>query len=168
MHAEFLYNPPDAGLHAHSATIESDLDGALYAAWYAYPGPEDYKGGRIVFCRRLPGETAWEKSRVIFGQVEASAGNPVLFRDPLDHSLHLVFALLRGSYWTDSFLFEVVSRDQGATWSDAVELPFPRGTMVRHLPARLSDGTLLFPAYSDIGGYSLLLRREAAVYRLVE
>ena len=163
-HADFLYNPPGLGIHAHCASIAQSPQGHLFVAWYAYPGEEDYKDARIVFTRKLAGASAWEKSREPFEAFGSSAGNPTLFLDRKTNILWMLFVLLKGTYWNDAVLHSSYSLDLGATWSAPSPLGLPKGYMTRHPPLE-AGGKLLLPAYDEVSQASILLQRSGPTWR---
>ncbi len=154
--AQFLYNPPGRGLYCHSATLAQTRDGALLAAWYAYP-EEEHRNGSLILARRRPGSATWSKSKQILPELDSSAGNPVLFEAP-NGILWLHFALLKGDYWNSAELMASFSQDGGNTWSSPHRLWPDRGMMVRHPPVALEDGGLLLPAYDENLRESVLLK----------
>ncbi len=162
--ADFLYNPPGLGTHAHCASIALSSDGHLFVAWYAYPGDDDFKDARIVFTRKLQGSPAWEKARDPFGAFGSSAGNPILFLDRKTNILWMLFVLLKGNYWNDAVLHSSYSLDLGVTWSLPFNLGLPKGYMTRHPPLEVAD-KLLLPAYDEISQQSILMQRSGATWR---
>lgn len=154
--AQFLYNPPGAGLYCHSATLTQISGGALLTAWYAYP-EEEHRDGCLILARRDPNKTNWSKSKEILTGLDSSAGNPVLFEAP-DGMLWLHFALLKGDYWDSAELMASCSHDGGHSWSSPCRLWPERGMMIRHPPLALTNGSLLLPAYDERKRESVLLR----------
>ena len=156
MKAQFLYNPPGVGLHCHSPALAQTSDGTLLSAWYAYP-EEEHRDATLVFARRPPKRHDWTKSRTILNGLDSSAGNPVLFQAP-GGVLWLLFALLKGDYWTSAELMASKSTDEGRTWSPPARFWPDRGMMIRHPPMLLEDSSLLLPAYDEPRREPVLLR----------
>jgi len=159
LQAQFLYNPTGYGFYCHAPTLIKMANGDLLAAWYAYP-EEENKGASLVYARKRHGQSEWEPTRAVFGPSGLSAGNPVLFQLP-DGQVWLYFVILRGHFWNDAELYGASSSDSGQLWSSPMKLWPARGTVVRHPPVVLQDGSLLLPAYDEGGRESLLLSSRA-------
>jgi predicted neuraminidase len=154
--ADFVY-PVVPGLpFAHAPSLVETPCGGLVLAWYAYPRVE-YEEARIVVARRPADRADWEDQSLLFPHLRSSLGNPVLFFDP-DGRLHLLFALLRGAYWTDAVLHGATSDDAGRTWSEPRQIRPERGLMIRHAPLAVAGADLLLPAYDEAGCEPVLLR----------
>lgn len=150
---------------AHAPSICELPNGEFLAAWYSYPGTEDYKGGKIVFARKKRECKTWEKAQQVKIEIESSAGNPVLFWDSLERELWMLFVVLKGNYWTDSFIYGISSKDNGHAWTTpAVQWP-ERGMMVRHPPIAVG-GEFLLPVYDEKSFTSALLKGRGGNWRL--
>jgi predicted neuraminidase len=68
---------------------------------------------------------------------------------------------LKGNYWNDAELFGCRSADGGHHWSAPLKLWRSRGTMVRHPPIALGNGSLLLPVYDEASRESFLLASQA-------
>jgi predicted neuraminidase len=153
--AQFLHNPPGCGFFCHAPTLLETTNGDLLAAWYAYPEEESRDASLVLACKRAD-RTEWDPARRIFRPSQFSLGNPVLFQAP-DGMLWLYFVALRGSYWNDAETYGSCSRDEGANWSSPRKLGRDKGTMLRHPPIPLGNGSLLLPVYDEPSRESFLL-----------
>lgn len=158
MEAQFLYNPNDLGIYCHAPTLTQLASGELFAAWYAYP-EEEHRGASLVAARKLAAQAEWQRSAPILAKSEFSLGNPVLFQAG-DGALWLFFVALKGHYWNDAELFACHSLDGGHRWSTPAQLWRSRGTMVRHPPVTLGNGSLLLPVYDEAARETFLLASE--------
>ncbi len=152
----FLYNPPDAGLHCHAASLAQRENGDLIAAWYAYP-EEEHKDAIIVTSTLATSQFSWSNSRRAAGGEGSSAGNPVIYEAP-DGSLRLHYVLLKGGYWNTAELMSSVSVNDGRNWTPPARMWPNPGMMVRHRPVVLEDGSLLLPCYEEKYRRSVLLK----------
>ena len=157
--SHFLYNPPDAGLHCHAATLAQLQNGDLIAAWYAYPD-EEHRDGIIVTSTLAGGQFSWSSSRRAAGGDGSSAGNPVIYEAP-DGTLRLHYVLLKGGYWDTAELMSSVSVDGGRNWTSPARMWPNPGMMARHRPLVLADESLLLPAYEERHRRSVLLKSRA-------
>jgi predicted neuraminidase len=153
--AKFLYNPVDKGMFCHCPSILETQSGTLMVVWYTYP-KEEHIGATLALTKISQGHVKWEPAKSILEKGEYSAGNPVLFQDP-GGRIHLLYVVLKGSYWNDAYLQGVWSDDEGQTWSAPVQLWQKPGMMIRHPPVLLDSGSYLFPAYDERTRKSLLL-----------
>ncbi|MEW6199682.1 MAG: sialidase family protein [Planctomycetota bacterium] len=145
--SEFIFNgiPGRAGNHA--PTVAALPDGELLAAWYSYVGPGELDGADVCLSRKPAGAVHWTTPTLLIDRPEA-VGNPVLYAE--GEQLWLFHAVVPGTGWSSAHVEVQRSDDGGQTWSSPRTLPGPLGTNVRFPPARLSNGTLLLPAYSDL------------------
>ncbi len=164
MSSGFIYNPTDGGSYAHAPSLVRLGDGTLLCAWYAYPEKEDYKLGRICCSRLLSGGSTWMRGETIFPLGGSSAGNPVFYFEEDTGKLHLLFALIKGDYWTDAELHESESSDGGRTWSSPRSVGMPHGILARHPPVRRLDGSFLLPAYDERSNETVLLAGGASAW----
>ena len=159
LHAEFLHNPPEAGFYCHCPSLLRITRGDLLAIWYAYP-EEEVRDASLIVARLPRGESQWESGRRLFPYSTLSSGNPLLFEHP-PGTIRLLFVQLQGRYWTDAELYHTLSTDGGATWARALPVPAERGSMVRHAPLLLRDGSLLLPTYHEGSRQSALWKSIA-------
>ena len=135
---------------SHAPTITAFPDGELLAAWYSYSGPGELAGSAIYTARRRPGG-AWEPPELHIDRPEGD-GNPVLYSE--GDAVWLFQAVVPGG-WSTSHIEMQRSSDRGRTWSSPRVVSGALGTNVRFPPVRLTDGTLLLPAYDDLVTRSL-------------
>ncbi|MCL6454620.1 MAG: exo-alpha-sialidase [Alicyclobacillus sp.] len=151
LYAETL-SPPAS----HSATLAELPGGTLYCVWYSgsYEGSAD----TVLYASSRSAAGEWSTPRVIIDLPGLPVGNPVLWYNERDALLHLYFVILYGNWWTESRLAVVTSADGGTTWSSPKLLLEEKGLMPRTPLLTLSDGTLLFPIYSETMWAPLVLR----------
>ena len=135
----------------HGASITAFADGGLLAAWYGYQGPHELEGSAIYLARRLPETEAWEPPALHIER-PVGDGNPVLYRE--GDKVWLFQAVVPWR-WSSSGIEMQISDDRGRTWSEPQSLGGPLGSNTRFPPIRLTDGTLLLPAYDDLFQQSL-------------
>ena len=118
---------------------------------------------------------AWEKMKVVMSPQAAGRaehryvrrlGNPSLHRDEQGR-LHLFFVSTSMGGWSVSSINQMISTDDGETWSDPQRLitsPFFNLSMlVRHPAVPLQDGGFALPIYHELcGRYGEILRFDAA------
>ncbi|MCB0325459.1 MAG: exo-alpha-sialidase [Bdellovibrionales bacterium] len=156
MEGAFLYNPEGSGQGAHGSCLLETHEGDLLVCWYAYPDRET-ADGRIVLARKFRGRPEWEKSRLLFPELQASAGNPLVVEHAPSGSLELYFVVLRGTYWTDSIMYYSVSLDRGYTWTRPAVAYDQPGLMLRHAPVSWGSDGWLLPAYDERTNRTVLL-----------
>lgn len=157
--AQFLYNPSACGFYSHAPTLTGLANGELLGAWYGYP-EEEHRGASLVLARKSRPGADWERSSTIFPKSDFSLGNPVLCQTQ-DGAVWLFFVTLKGHYWNDAELFAGYSLDGGRRWSSPAKLWRTRGTMVRHPPVTLGNGSLLLPVYDESSRESFLIASRA-------
>lgn len=147
---EFVYLEDDVDFPScHAATIEETPDG-LIAAWFGGQH-ERHPEVCIYISRMVNGE--WTKPALaadgIVSETERYATwNPVLYQVP-GGDLQLYYKVGPNvAGWTGMMK---VSKDNGKTWSDAIELPEGFLGPVKNRPVLLNDGRLL-AASSTEGG----------------
>jgi predicted neuraminidase len=157
---EFLYNPRGVGTGGHCASITQVPSGRLVCAWYGYPGPDDFREGRIVLTSREP-SGRWRQASCIFPAGGFSEGNPVVWWDTKRDLLCLAFVRIKGDYWTDATIYFSTSPDEGRTWTTPTSVCNQRGMMVRHPPLRSSESDLLIPGYDERTNNSVLFSESS-------
>jgi hypothetical protein len=100
--AEFLHNPLDKGMFCHCPSILETPSGTLLVTWHVYP-EDEYSGATLALAKKHQGSNTWSSGNSILDTGKYSAGNPVLFQDP-DGRIHLLYVVLKGSYWNDACL----------------------------------------------------------------
>ena len=130
----------------HAATIAALPDGSLLAAWYSYDGPGELDGSAIFMARRPAGSDTWATPELHIDRAVGD-GNPVLYGE--GESLWLFQAVVPFG-WSTAHIEMQRSFDAGNTWTPPREIAGPLGSNTRYPPVRLSDGSLLLPAYDDL------------------
>ncbi|MEA1950243.1 MAG: exo-alpha-sialidase [Planctomycetota bacterium] len=140
---DFVFGDEREFAQCHASTLVQAVDGSLLCAWFG--GTKEKNPDVSIWMSTLHGKS-WSKPVRAAKVAETAHWNPVLFRDG-DDILHLFFKVgvdvIHWKTWWAS------SRDNGTTWSDAVELVAGdvggRGP-VKNKPIILSDGSWLAPA----------------------
>src|SRR4051812_11935694 len=137
------------GPYKHPACLTELDDGDLYLVYYG--GRGEYATDTAVFgARRGRGEAAWSAPAPIARDPLRSVGNAVVWQAP-DGLVWLFYVVRDGATWSTSRVQLKVSKDRGASWSDASVLSNEPGMMVRNRPIVLADGTYLLPCYHETG-----------------
>jgi predicted neuraminidase len=156
--AHLIAGPSEAP-SVHSATLAALPGGDRLAFWYG--GTDEAKPDVAVYmaryhdgrwqpghCLLRPAEVARAESRFV-----RRVGNPVVHRDAQDR-LHLFFVSVGFGGWAGSSLNQMISRDEGSTWSAPRRLvtsPFLNlSTLVRNRAVSLADGGFLLPVYHEM------------------
>ncbi|MFT6633691.1 MAG: putative neuraminidase [Bacteriovoracaceae bacterium] len=159
MISEFLYNADKIGAGCHSGCLE-EHNGTVYATWYGYKDKE-YDNGQICLSQYDKLRRTWTKAKNLFPNLSnSSCGNPVLFSDPSDKSLHIYFVILQRHYWDSAQIYHSVLEDGETQWSPPDMLKLPMGMMVRHRPIIKSPGVILIPAYDEITNRSIIFESQ--------
>jgi predicted neuraminidase len=150
LRVERVFGPEVAtGPYKHPACLAELDNGDLYLVYYG--GKGEYATDTAVFAsRRKSGQAAWSPPEPVAHDPFRSVGNAVVWQAP-DASVWLFYVVRDGATWSTSRVQVKLSRDRGATWSDASVLSNEPGTMVRNRPIVLSDGHYLLPAYHETG-----------------
>jgi len=135
-----------AGCNHHGSSVAVTADGTVLALWYHGQG-EKSKDSRILWARRPPGGD-WLPWEVLYDDPGKAEGNPVIWVSEADEWL-VFFVTIEGEAWGDAVIRLIRSSDRGGSWSAPVTLRQAWGGMTRNKPVRLSDGTLLLPAYDE-------------------
>jgi predicted neuraminidase len=163
------------GKYKHPATITELDTGDLLLAWYGGAG-EYAADSRVFGARRPKAGGGWSAPRVLAANPFYAMGNPVLWQAP-DGTVWLFFVVRPGETWSTSRIAAKISRDRGETWSDAFQVTWEAGTMVRSRPILLGDGAYLLPIYHETGAdtektgadtSSLFLRFDPATRKWTE
>jgi predicted neuraminidase len=141
---EFIFEKDKYFLSCHASTLAPLKNGNVIASWFGggYEGCDDVA---IWLSRRI--DSHWEKPRKIMKINTDPHWNPVLFA-PDNDTIYLYFKT--GKYIQHWITWVTFSKDQGKTWSKAVELvpndiSGGRGP-VKNKPIVLSNGDWLAPA----------------------
>lgn len=146
---DFIFEDDRPFAQCHASSVVETNDGALQAVWFAGTKEKDPDVGIWHSFFR---EGAWTAPALLVKVNETAHWNPVIFRPTNGKKLYLFFKVgpeipTWQSYW-------MISDDNGATWSEAVELVAGdaggRGP-VRCKPIVLSDGAWLAGASTELG-----------------
>lgn len=160
MISEFLYNAPETGSHCHSGCLVEHGD-AIYATWYAYKDKE-YEKGQICINRYDKAQKKWSKAYCPFLQLaNSSCGNPVLFSDPYDQSLHLFFVILQRHYWDSAKIYHSIYKEETLSWNTPEMIQLPDAMMIRHRPLLEKNQTILIPVYNEVSNQSFLYASQS-------
>lgn len=157
--AEFLHSPLDKGMFCHCPSILETHSGTILIVWYSYP-EDEYANATLVLATKSKNQSKWMPGKPILESGKYSAGNPVLFQEP-GGRIHLLYVVLKGTYWNDACLQGAYSDDEGLNWSNPVQLWPTLGMMVRHPPVLLDSGSFLLPAYDERTRQSILLSSDS-------
>ncbi|HMH18876.1 MAG TPA: sialidase family protein [Burkholderiales bacterium] len=168
---ELLPNSTTASVHSAAAAEISG--GRLRAFWYggSREGASDVSIYTSVYA---PREGSWSPEHVVVNREFAQRhlrryirklGNPVVGRDRSGR-LCLFFVSVSVGGWAGSAINEMVSDDEGETWSPPRRLitsPFFNiSTLVKGAPLQFSDGAMGLPVYHEfLGKFGELLRLDA-------
>ncbi|NOZ86054.1 MAG: hypothetical protein GXP49_07290 [Deltaproteobacteria bacterium] len=131
----------------HGSSVAIEKDGTVLVAWYTGVS-EKSRDSSIVWARKPPGETEFEKPEVLFDEPHLAEGNPVIWVRE-DGDLFLFFVTIFGESWNDARVRMIRSKDRGETWSKVVDLREEWRWMTRNHPLRMSSGELLLPCYNE-------------------
>ena len=147
---DFVFGDNRPFAQCHASTLAEADDGALLCAWFG--GTSEGNPDVGIWLSRFA-EGVWSAPRQVAKVRQSAHWNPVLFHDPR-RGLFLFFKVGPDvprwqTYWTRS-------DDNGATWTDPVELVHGdvggRGP-VRNKPIILSNGAWLAPASTELGAW---------------
>jgi predicted neuraminidase len=140
---DFIFGDDREFAQCHASTVVESADGTLISAWFG--GTEEKNPDVSVWMSCYDGKT-WT-APVRAAKVDDRAHwNPVLFRDDKDIIHHFFKVGVDEIHWST---FWASSADNGATWSNPVELvPGDVGGRgpVKNKAILLQDGTWLAPA----------------------
>eukprot|EP00040_Diaphanoeca_grandis_P016409 m.3656 g.3656 ORF g.3656 m.3656 type:complete len:468 (-) comp2577_c0_seq1:87-1490(-) len=137
----------------HAATIEVLPDGTLAGAWFSGEY-EEAPGCAIVFARLMANATGWTTAATVSKQANVSNQNPVLFFDNTTSILHLFHSQAKAnSGESTAEIWHLSSPDFGTTWTPPQKYFTTLGDFPRNRIIRRTDGTLLFPYYSQGEGH---------------
>lgn len=156
---EFLEAAPPVP-EVHASTIVEAANGLLIAAWFG--GTKEGNDDVSIYVSRRQGAAPWSAGRVIADGTSADGKryptwNPVLHRTA-DNRLLLFFKTGPSpeKWWGEV----MVSRDQGATWSDRRRLPDNLLGPIKNKPVKLADGRLLCPTSMEYDAKNWVVRME--------
>lgn len=140
---------PEEGVQCHASHLTLLSDGGVFAVWFqgTREGADDVR----IFGARMDAKGVWERPFAITPDNGLPHWNPVLFRRK-DGALVLFYKEGRVIAHWHTMVTE--SYDDGATWSDPVEMiPGDVGGRgpVRNKIIELDDGTLVAPASLEDG-----------------
>ncbi|CAF1442445.1 unnamed protein product [Adineta steineri] len=152
-------SPPKTGNHA-SFIEQMTPSGTLAIAWFT--GGENEPNCSIALSLLHIDSQQFTPGVIVSERANYSNQNPVLFWDNQAQILHLYHSSQLGNAGeTNSQIWHVQSKDQGATWSTAAPFYTISGSFDRNriIPTMNNDG-VLFPCYNTTtnSGYSFILR----------
>lgn len=137
----------------HASTLAQLPGGRFVAAWFG--GTHEKNPDTAIWSSDLAGD-CWSAPRRIMKVTDTAHWNPVLFAAPAAGgraALHLWFKT--GATIDAWRTWHAVSRDEGATWSEAEpvrpEMRLPLGP-VKNKPILLSDGSWLAGLSDEVAG----------------
>jgi len=147
---DFVFEDDRPFAECHASTLVEMGDGTLVCAWF---GGTEEKDPDVGIWKATFSADAWSPCSRAAKVTEKAHWNPVLFRDP-DRGVYLFFKVGEDvphwqTYW-------VHTEDNGATWSDPVELvPGDVGGRgpVKNKPIILADKAWLAPASTELKGW---------------
>lgn len=156
---------------AHASALAALPGGKLISFWWA--GSRESGPDVKVYASRWT-NGAWSDNRVVasreslgqaLGYGIRRIGNPVAWGAP-DGTLHLYVVATGLGGWAASRIVQLVSADDGASFSVRRVLPlspmFNTSTLVRTAPLALADGGWWLPVYFEIGNkYPMLMSFDA-------
>ena len=148
---------------AHASSLAMAPDGSTLLAWFS--GEREGASDVSIRMARFPAPgqggappvESWisltrERLQALTSRVIRKIGNPVLWFDGGGH-LHMHVVSVSYGGWSGSAINQLVSDDEGRTWSSAKRLilsPFFNfSTLVRTQPQILQDGSIGLPAYHE-------------------
>lgn len=129
---------------SHAANLYSLRNGDLLCVWFSGTWEGNSNVG-IVISQLRAGTDRWSATRLIDQREGASFQNPLLFQSP-DGVLHLYHTSqpAKGPE-SAATVWQLMSSDNGKTWSTPQLLFAKPGSYTRHPPVILPDGTWLLP-----------------------
>jgi predicted neuraminidase len=165
--------PETGAVSVHAASLIALKDGAVRAFWFAgsREGAADVVINSAVFD---PKSISWSAPTVVMDRVSAEKGlaryiaklgNPVPAR-MADGRLQLFFVTVSIGGWAGSSISNIISDDEGLTWSNPQRLissPLINlSTLVKSPAVAFADGRLGLSAYHEwIGRFGEFLRIDA-------
>lgn len=147
---DFVFEDDRPFAQCHASTVVQASDGSLLCAWFG--GTEEKDPDVAIWMSRFA-DGAWSPPEKAAKVGETAHWNPVLFRDP-KRGVYLFFKVgVDVPHWQTYWMR---SEDDGATWTDPVELvPDDVGGRgpVKNPPIILSDGAWLAPASTETRGW---------------
>lgn len=155
---DFVFEDDRPFAQCHASTIAEAGDGSLFCAWFG--GTKEGDPDVAIWMSRFK-DGGWSKPAAAAKVAQEAHWNPVLFRDPA-RGLFLFFKVgvdvpMWRQYWMKSAMQSAMqSADDGATWSQPVELvPGDVGGRgpVRSKPIILLTGEWMAPSSTEAGGW---------------
>jgi len=147
---------PQYDCNHHGSTVAELPDGTMATVWY-HGVAEKSPDARLIWSKFAPDATEWTWPELLYDDPGRSEGNPALWVAE-DGTLSVFFVTIWGDSWTESKIRLIQSDDGGDSWDDPVILRNGFCWMTRHRPARLPDGDLLLPLYSECLAYPVFMR----------
>jgi len=137
----------DTPVMCHCASLVENQAGRLICVWYegAYETSPDTV---LKISHKESKSSEWGDPRVLFAFPDVPLGNPVLFSFD-GAKIFLIFSLLIGKSWKDSFLCISTSDESGTTWSNPSILLPKKGFMGKTKPIKLRSRKIVIPIYNE-------------------
>ena len=134
----------------HAANLLALPNGDLLCVWYTGTGERD-RNVSIALSRLDHKSTRWSQPIIVAHRDNWANQNPVLFRTPDGKILLFYDSQQHGSSEATAVVNELISEDQGHTWSQPTTLFTHPGIYLRQ-PIVIFHDDWLFPVYQERSG----------------
>jgi predicted neuraminidase len=141
---------PIAAPFSHAANLLALPNGDLLCVWYMGTGERD-RNVSIALSRLDRKSKRWSQPIAVAHRDDWANQNPVLFRAPDGKILLLYDSQKHGSSEATAIVNELISEDQGHTWTGPTILFTQPGIYLRQ-PIVISHNDWLFPVYQERSG----------------
>lgn len=159
---------PGVAVH-HCPTVAEAANGDLLCLWYAgsYESANDQA---LYLARRAKDACCWSTPERVVSNPGQPPGNAVIFTFP-DGRIGIIWGRMegsrpvrRGAGWSECRLMQRVSKDNGHTWNEDVEIPGSLAWLPRNLPITLENGDFVLPISGVVdrkyGSFLLVLQKD--------
>ena len=136
---------------AHAANLLLLENGDVLCFWFSGTGEGDSNVG-IVMARLRRGTDAWSKPALIDRRLGESFQNPVGFQDDAGRIRLLHTAQAAGKGQANARVMELLSSDEGKTWSEPKVVFAQPGSFTRQPMVVRDDGAWLLPMFFTPSG----------------
>lgn len=137
---------PAITAQCHASNLLQLPNGDLLCAWFG--GSIEGRPDICIYMSRLPaGKDIWSEAVKMTHDHTRSEQNPVLFRSPSTGELRLLYTSQDAGNQDSAIVKQLVSSDDGFTWSDPTVLFSEPGTFIRQPVIVLNDGTWIVPIF---------------------